>query len=71
MENRKREAIIEEIKVLLGDNKDEQEKFIRLTTSCYKPTKNGEPCWTCSKCTHIRDEKMMSIENKINQRFSV
>lgn len=54
-------------------NEQESEDFLRLTTSCYDPGKNGEPCGICHKCVSIREEaeNQTVTENKIAQRFNM
>ena len=54
-------------------NKLEADEFLSLTTSCYNPGANGEPCMRCCKCLSIQHEaaNQTIIENKIAKRFTI
>ena len=64
-----RDTVLAETKKMLNNDPSELDKFLKLTTSCYSPTKDGKPCYKCCKCNSIREDKMES--NKIELRFSV
>ena len=66
-----RQTIIDKTKELLNNDETELKKFLKLTTSCYSPNNKGEPCYECSKCESLRDEKMKSTYNKVERRFSI
>jgi 7-cyano-7-deazaguanine synthase in queuosine biosynthesis len=61
LRNWSRKRTVEETKSLLDSNekhaRDELKKFQQLTTSCYSPTVNGEPCGRCSKCRSLEPKK--------------
>lgn len=58
LKNWNQQRIVNETKVLLDFSETELKKFRHLTTSCYSPTINGEPCGKCSKCKSLELEKM-------------
>jgi 7-cyano-7-deazaguanine synthase in queuosine biosynthesis len=57
LKNWSRRRIVEETKALLNSDekraRDELKKFLKLTTSCYSPMDDGEPCGACSKCESL------------------
>jgi 7-cyano-7-deazaguanine synthase in queuosine biosynthesis len=61
LKNWSRLRILEETKKLLDPNerlaRDKLMKFQKLTTSCYSPANEGEPCGRCSKCKFLETKK--------------
>jgi len=51
--------ILKKTKKLLNGDEVKLQKFWRLTISCYSPTKEGDACNKCSKCTSVSNEKKL------------
>ena len=70
LEGMGRQTIIDETKKLLNDDETKWEKLRGLMTSCYDPSDSGDPCSECSKCKLLSNERMESVEYRIQKRFS-